>query len=807
MLKLRFFSFLLAATLLCPTLLACGSDTDADTEPNTTTQIVTDSPYDEPDTEITDSPDGKTRVVYALSIPNSGEIEGETEQIVSGGTTEVSVTPWTGYQFLRWSDGNTSPSRSGDKGEAGKTTTIYAILQPVYLEMPVMHITTETGFDVTSKEEYILGTLTLTNCAEEFAMSERIIEIRGRGNFSWELEKKSYHIRLDSKENVLGIGEAEGKHWNLLANHCDQTLLRNHVALRFAGMMNGVRYSPACTSVEVYLNGLYNGVYLLTESIRVGDGRVDVADDPEAGTDIGYLVQLSNYSEEYPFYMGGKTYEIKSDLSEDPGLCWEQQMYIQDYMSECYEAVLAGNREEIERLMDLDSIVDAYIVEEALKNLDVGWDSFYFTKDAGGKLAMGPLWDFDLSLGNANEGCDSMTDLHAAQSGKGQSNPWFYNLMAYKWFRQLVAERWASEEVQTIVSSLPGLIRTEADAYEKSFCRNFDEWQIFGQQINREPRPIMKLDSHAEHVDYLVAWLEGRIEWMNGFIGGERYNEGYNTETGGGIVTPTPTPDPDPDPSYQFECSGGSGKYSDPYLISTPDDFMSLTKALYAGERFNGKYFRQTADLDMTIVRGYNGIGSAGNFAGVYDGNGYRIHAVIEGNDECIFPYLSGLVINLGTTGSVTNSAQAAGICRSIRQGGGILNCYSLMDVVSYGEGLAGGLSASTQSGEILLYNCYFAGTVEGSQCSPSNVWYEGRTGIFANLYSPDDLGAVNLSDTADILLPRDQMNDSLAALLNGNLEGLSDLQGAHPAGDKISVNAICSWKAGADGTPVLNHK
>ena len=665
--KIKILSLLLSAVLLFPALIACSDSADNTTTPTPShsSPINANSPYDEPNTLITDSPDGKTRVIYALSVENAGEISGTLEQVGSGATSEVTVTPGIGYQFLRWSDGNTSPTRSGDKGASGKTTTIYAILQPVYLGMPALHITTESGYDVESKEYYELGTMTITNCAEEYAMQDRIIEIRGRGNNSWTYDKKSYHIQLDSKANLLGIGNAKGKHWNLIANHCDQTLLRNYTALKFAAQMKGIAYSPACINVEVYLNGAYNGVYLLTESIRVGKGRVDVADDPEAGTDIGYLVQLSNYSEEYPFHLDGRTYEIKSDLSENESLCWEQQMYIKDYMSLCYEAVASGNREEIERLMDLSSIVDTYIVEETIKNLDVGWDSFFFYKDAGGKLALGPIWDFDLSLGNANEGCERFNDLHAARNTMGQSNPWYYHLMAYHWFRELVAERFASEEVQEIIRSLPDMIRTEAEANYKSFCRNFEKWQIFGQCMNREPRAITKLKNYTEHYEYLITWLNSRIDWLNGFIGGERYNEGYNTDSGsGGIVTP---PTPDPDPSHRFQCSGGSGKYSDPYLISTEEDFMSLTAALYNGETFEGAYFRQTAHLNMTKIQGYNGIGNEGRFGGVYDGNGYTIHAVIQGDDECIFPYLSGIVLNLGTTGSVTNSRQAAGICRSIR--------------------------------------------------------------------------------------------------------------------------------------------
>jgi hypothetical protein len=810
--KIRFVSFLLAAVLLLPTLFACKGNKDG--EQTTTSPVggeggkVT-TPYDQPDTEITDSPDGSTKVLYALSILNAGDFEGEAEQTLYGqnGTSEVTVNPWVGYEFIRWSDGNTSPTRKGDKGEKGKTTVIYAIVAPVYLEMPVLHLTTETGEDVDSKDYYINGTISITNCDKEFAITDRAMEIRGRGNNSWTYDKKSYHIKLNTKENLLGVGADDGKHWNLIANHCDQSLLRNYTALHFAAMMSGIAYSPASTNVEVYINGQYNGVYLLCEAIRVDDDRVAISEDVESGTDIGFLIQLTNYAEEPLFYAGGRRYEIKSDLSTDEWLAWEQTMFIEDYVSQCFDAVESGDRARIEELMDLNSIIDTYIVEETVKNLDVGWDSFYLYKDAGGKLFLGPVWDFDLSLGNANEGCDTFVDLYAAQNLKGQSNPWFYNLMAYHWFRELVAERWASKEVQDIVNSLDDMIEEQATLYNGSFCRNFEEWQIFGQCMNREPRPIMNLKTYNQHYQYLIKWLTSRVEWMNSFIGSDRYKEGYNTDVGGGIVIP---PTPTPDPSYQFECSGGKGTASDPYLISKPADFMNFTKALNSGNTFSGKHFLQTANLDMTKVKDYQGIGNSGTFEGVYNGGGYEIHAVISGRDQCIFPYVAGLVMNLGTTGSVTNTEQAAGICRSIRRGGAIINCYSLMDVVSTNSGVAGGLSASTQSGsDILLLNCYFGGTVSGAQASPSNSWVDGREGIFAMLYSPNDLEAPNLSQSADVLLTRDEMKNTLADTLNGNINLLNDeykdsmLAVAKKFG--VSLSDLCSWKKG-DPTPTLTH-
>lgn len=788
--KLKIPALLLAAILLMPCLFACHNHSDSNAV-TTTVTFATDKvtvDYETPDTHITPSQTGSTRVHYALNIENAGEISGEVEQDLSGGktSTKVTVTPGVGYEFKGWSDGQTNASRSGDKGTQGNITTYYAILAPVALEMPILNITTETGEDVTSKTEYISGTLSLSNCEARYALDKMNIEIRGRGNNSWSYQKKSYRIKLEEKQNFLGIAEDANRSWNLIANHCDHTLLRNYTALKFAAMMPNIAFSPACINVEVYLNGAYNGVYLLCEPIQVNDGRVDIQDDPEAGTDIGYLLQMTRYAEAPLFGVGDRDYEIKNDLSADSNLANKQMEYIQNYVWQCYEAVAAGNREEIERLMDLPSVVDTYIVEETVKNLDVGWDSFFLYKDAGGKLYLGPIWDFDLSLGNADSGCENYIDLHAAQNLMGQSNPWFYHLMGYEWFRQMVAERYQSDEVQKIVGSLHDLIQDTVDANYNSLNRNFQRWQIFGQRMNRETREVVKLKNYDEHYNYLLNWLDNRIQWMNGFMGSDRYNDGYNTQAGGTSVLPAPAP----------EFTGkGSGTANDPYLIASAEDFASFTEMLLYGETYQNTYFLQTASIDMTTVDGYAGMGSSATFAGIYNGGGYTIHAELWGNDQCIFPYLSGVVMNLGTTGSVTNSQQAAGICRSIRHGGAVINCYSLMDIAS-DAGMAGGLSASTQSGDLYLLNCYFAGTIRDGEGSPSNVWYNGRAGYFGYLYSPDDLGAENTLDTADILLPRDQMNAPLASMLNQNIAQLSSEYNLNPAD-------FCAWEAG-ETFPVL---
>lgn len=788
--KLKLTALLLTIVLLLPSIFACGNQAnqDATTPTQATTAATTtkkaEVTYETPDTEVNPSDDGKTRVIYALNIPKAGKISGETEQVLSGRnntTTNVTVEPGVGYEFKGWSDGVTTINRMGDTGEEGKTITLYAILAPVALEMPILNITTETGTDVKSKEVYINGTISLSNCDERYAFEEMKMEIRGRGNNSWSYQKKSYRIKFSEKTNFMGVAEEANKSWNLIANMCDHTLMRNYIALNFAKMMPNVAFSPSCVNVEVYLNGEYRGVYLMCEAIQIKDGRVDIQDNPEAGTDIGYLLQLTNYAEEPKFGATGRNYEIKSDLSTDDYLAWQQMLFIQDYVEQCYDAICKGDRQKIESLIDLDSLIDTYIVEETVKNLDVGWDSFFLYKEAGGKLCFGPIWDFDLSLGNSDQGCEYYTDLHAANSGMGQHNLWYYTMMQYDWFRTMVAERYQSAEVQKIVGSLIEMAETEIQANYNSLCRNFDRWQIFGRKMNREVPAVVNLKNYDEHYNYLLAWMDGRIEFMNSFMGSERYNAGYNSLEGGSSVLPVPPP--------EFNAAG-SGSAEDPYVISTPKEFYEFTEMLLSGEKFSNTYFIQTADLDMTTIKGYSGMGSSATFEGIYDGKGHTIHAELRGSDQCIFPYVAGVVMNLGTTGSIENNQQAAGICRSIRRNGAVVNCYSLMDLTSY-SGQAGGIAASTQSGDLYLINCYFGGTIWEGQGGPICVWAAGRDGYFDCLYSPDDLGAGNIS-AADILLPRSKMNKDLAKMLNDNIAILA-------AEYNMDASLFMQWTAGEE--------
>ncbi len=651
-----------------------------------------------------------------------------------------------------------------------------------YLDkMPVFNITTDGGAPIVSKEEYIGGKLTVDCSDEALELTDAVIEIRGRGNFSWlDVEKKSYRIKFAEKTNLLGQGAGPARSWTLLAVHCDQSLLRNAAALTLAGKLSGIDYSSSVRFAQVYLNGEYSGVYQVSEQMQAQKYRVPIDDKETTASEIDFLVELDTQAKDVVVRDGfGNTYEVKSDTWNG-----EQVDYIEFCIDVAFESVSSGAKDEVLELIDIDSVIDAYLVEELFKNLDAGWGSFYMYQTVGGKLHFGPVWDFDLAAGNADANDKNPTFpspeyiyVGSDAYGYAQSHPWFIELCQQDWFHEMVKARWF--EVQDIIKETPNYIRRVATLYSDDFDKNFERWPIFGQKINREPAAVQALKNHDEHAEYAAKWLEQRIAWLNDYFNGKVSGEPEK-------------------PSSEFKGSGGTGTKNDPFLVSNEKDFYQFTYVMTLGETFRGKYIKQTADIDMANYFGYNGIGAVGNFEGTYNGNGYKINAVIRGQDECIFPYVSGTVMNVTTTGSVSNGAQAAGIARSVRRSGTIVNCISFMEVTSYFQAAAG-ITASNQSGGGTVSGCLFFGKLicearEG-ETGAINIFIEGRGGEFNNNYCLDTSVGTSVGNETKVTANEAK---TLATTLNQKLQTLTG--GADKA-------ALCEWQTDDNGLPALKHK
>lgn len=395
------------------------------------------------------------------------------------------------------------------------------------LTMPIVSIDT-LGNSVNTKESYTSAAITIYDENGNIDTDNADISIRLRGNVTLNLDKKSYRFKFPKKTNPLNLGDGSAKSWNLVANYYDTSLLRNITAYHLGDMLDNMPYTANARSVEVYVNGSYQGVYMLCEAVNVAKSRIAITEDPTLIEDNGYLIELTRYAEENVFTVDCGQYEVKSDVSEDPDVAQKQIAYISEYTENALHALKKGKQSEVEQYIDIPSLVDNYIANELCKNVDAGWDSYYISKDAGGKLTFNPMWDYDLALGNNTE-AKGISDpkglgIFDVSDSSANSNPWLCYAINCDWFRELLTERW--NEKLADIQTLPSFVINEAEQNSDSYDRNFTKWNTLGKQVYNETEEEAALTTHKAHAEYLANWISERIDWLNDYYNSEDFAKG-----------------------------------------------------------------------------------------------------------------------------------------------------------------------------------------------------------------------------------------------------------------------------------------
>ena len=254
------------------------------------------------------------------------------------------------------------------------------------------------------------------------SFDEMQMEIKGRGNTSWGARKKPYKIRLDSKKALLGDTLGKSRHWVLLANYYDRTLLKDRVTARL-GADIGMEFTPRGVPVELMMKNrsdsdyTYYGSYYLSEQVRVEKSRVNIDELKETDYDDetisgGYLVQNGSQTDTSSLnYFETARGEIWAnhtpdfDEADDDGTRYEndkQKNYIRSRMQVLEDALYAADYSgsgdsNYRNLTDLASAAKYWLVMQASMNADAyGTGSTYLYKKRGDdRMYWGPLWDFD----------------------------------------------------------------------------------------------------------------------------------------------------------------------------------------------------------------------------------------------------------------------------------------------------------------------------------------------------------------------------------------------------------------------------
>lgn len=364
-------------------------------------------------------------------------------------------------------------------------------------EMAVIEIVTEGNAPIVSKEEYLSAEVTVKHGDE--VVENIACNIRGRGNSSWyNAEKKSYRLKFEEKTSLLG--RAKDKSWALVANYFDKTLLRNELAFNMS-RMSSLLYTPATDYVEVYLNGSYEGVYVLCDHLKTGSHRVDA----------DYLMEIDVRAEEEDIKLNvahlGQPVVVNDpdDISYDSG----EYLYISQFMNSVdallYSDIFSSATIGYRTVIDVDSFVDWYLINEIAKNNDaVLYTSCYMNHSEGGLLCMGPVWDFDIAFGNVNyNDNDKPEGLWIAGAS------WYQRLLTDPYFLEKVKERFMFyyEKKDELLKFID-----DSAAYLKPYVdKNEERWHTMNQLLWANCEVF---ETYEEYVASLKNWLTVRFDWM-----------------------------------------------------------------------------------------------------------------------------------------------------------------------------------------------------------------------------------------------------------------------------------------------------
>jgi len=375
------------------------------------------------------------------------------------------------------------------------------------------------------------------------------MHIRGQSTMGYEKRQYKFEtwdpMREDEKVSLLGM-PADGD-WILHAPYADKTLMRNHLMYKWSNDIG--RYAVRTQFVEVFVAtdmqpvgwDDYQGVYVLMEKVERHDERVDIAkldvdDTTEPDISGGYLFKKDRLQE--PWFTTSTYYDELlyvdpevEDLSEE-AVNWLQNHF------DSFEAALAGPNYTDPVLgygpyIDADTFADHLLLVEMGRNVDGYILSTFVYKDREGPISMGPIWDFNGGLGNADYFCAYAIvgwqyEFDDNNCGFGFDNPrwepagfaWYARLLTDPAYVELQNQRWQMHRTDTLTDAKlmadideVRLLLTDNGAVDNPMTRNFERWPVLQEYV--WPNTFC-CGTYDEHVDWMKDWLTQRLVWMDG---------------------------------------------------------------------------------------------------------------------------------------------------------------------------------------------------------------------------------------------------------------------------------------------------
>lgn len=417
----------------------------------------------------------------------------------------------------------------GTPGE-GDDTQLYQLTN-----LPTVVINTLNAANISSKENEIPSTVyVISENGTKFHYAEQT-GARGRGNASWDFDKKPYRLKFDKKVQLLDA-PAKAKKWTLISNHSDKSLMRNILAFEISRRV-GAKYTPYCQPVDVILNGEYKGCYQLCDQIEIDDNRVAITEmEPEdvSGEALtgGYLIEIDAYAYKEPsharFY-SNKEIPVTIKSPDDDDIVPEQKEYIQAYFNEVerrvFYADMSNDEQSYRQIFDLESFLKHFIVGEISGNTDTYWSTYMYKERGEDKLYTGPVWDFDIAFENdlrthpINDHNDFIYATSASSAAGGDNMKKFVSRIVKEdpVANAQLKQMWNELRTSGVISeeALVAYIDETEALLSQSQQLNFKRWKILKTPFHLN---FQALGTHAAEVETVRSYIKERLTRLDELI-------------------------------------------------------------------------------------------------------------------------------------------------------------------------------------------------------------------------------------------------------------------------------------------------
>ena len=378
-----------------------------------------------------------------------------------------------------------------------------------------------------------------------------------RGSSSTGFPKKQYAFETWDEANedldVSVLGMPAESDWILHAPYSDKSLMRNVLCYQWSNHIG--QYAVRTKFVEVYMNtrrntrigsspAEYMGVYVFMEKIKRDGDRVDIerllpGDESAPEVTGGYILKKDRLDPGDTGLTTSRGQRLAYFYPKERLIRPAQRTYIRNYLNAFEAALYGANFTDPEAgyaaHIDVMSFIDHHIMVEIAKNIDGYRLSTFMYKPRGGKLRMGPIWDYNLSLGNANYlNGGNPVGWYYPQLGAGDY-PWYARLFQdTRGFRAMYSERWRQLRGELFsLDYLLGTVDQWAGKLRESQERNFQRWNILGSYVwpNFYIAPTWE-----DEISWMSNWLENRVAWMDGQLIGLPTRPEFSSN--GGFIDP-----------------------------------------------------------------------------------------------------------------------------------------------------------------------------------------------------------------------------------------------------------------------------